>query len=124
MGRGADQGHYVLQILENQLRFFWRGLPGIGANALSLAGFEAWVGKPPNELETAGSESRLEHDDFNRHQLIVPVAGESALLHHVDLHVICSAAKRGRCFTNVFAALCVTLRMQLVEVLFLLLRNI
>ncbi len=53
--------------------------------------------------------------------------GESAVLYrircHVDLKVMCGAAKRGRCFTNVFATLCVTLRMQLGDALSSFLRN-
>lgn len=74
-----------------------------------------------------GAGSRMEHDDLDRQDFPAPVAGESALLHrircHVDLRVMCGATKRGQCFTNVFAALLVTLRMQLVDVLSSFLRN-
>jgi hypothetical protein len=69
----------------------------------------------------------MEHDDLDRQDFPAPVAGESALLHrircHVDLRVMCGATKRGQCFTNVFATLLVTLRMQLVDVLSSFLRN-
>jgi hypothetical protein len=69
----------------------------------------------------------MEHEDLDRHNFSAPVVGESAVLQrirgHVDLQVMSRAARRGRCFTNVFAVLLVTLRTQLVDVLFSFLRN-
>ena len=74
-----------------------------------------------------GAGSRLEHDDLDRHIFSAPMASESALLYrircHVDLQVMCRAARRGRCFTNVFATMLVTLRIQLVDVLSSFLRH-
>ena len=74
-----------------------------------------------------GAGSRMEHEDLDRHIFSAPVVGESAVLQrirgHVDLQVMSRAARRGRCFTNVFAVLLVTLRTQLVDVLFSFLRN-
>ena len=69
----------------------------------------------------------MERDDFDRHRVTAPVAGESALLHrirsHVDLRVMAWAKGRGTCFVNVFAALVITLRMQITDVLFSFLRS-
>lgn len=69
----------------------------------------------------------MERDDFDRQHFPAPVAGESALLHrirsHVDLRVMAGATRRGNCFVNVFAALVVTLRMQISDVLFSFLRS-
>jgi hypothetical protein len=68
-----------------------------------------------------GAGSHLEHEDLDRQFFPAPVPGESALLQrirsHVDLKILCGAAKRGRCFTNTFATLLVQLRMQIVDVL-------
>ena len=75
----------------------------------------------------SGAGSRMERDDFDRQHFPAPVAGESALLHrirsHVDLRVMAGATRRGTCFVNVFAALVVTLRMQISDVLFSFLRS-
>ena len=75
----------------------------------------------------SGAGSRMERDDFDRQHFPAPVAGESALLHrirsHVDLRVMAGATRRGNCFVNVFAALVVTLRMQISDVLFSFLRS-
>lgn len=74
-----------------------------------------------------GAGSRLEHEDLDRQFFPAPVPDESAVLQrirgHADLRVMTTAARRGRCFTNVFASLIVTLRTQLVDVLFSFLRG-
>jgi len=75
----------------------------------------------------SGAGSRMERDDLDRHRVMAPVAGESALLQrirsHVNLRVMAGATRRGNCFVNVFAALVVTLRMQISDVLFTFLRS-
>ena len=72
-----------------------------------------------------GASSRQEHE--NPTAELAPVAGECDLLlrirRHVDLRAMVSATARGRKLTNVFAALLVTLRMQISDVLFSFLRN-
>ncbi len=75
----------------------------------------------------SGAGSRMERDELDRQRVSAPVAGESALLHrirrHVNLRVMAGATRRGSCFVNVFAALMVTLRMQIIDVLFSFLRH-
>ena len=73
-----------------------------------------------------GASSRMEHEDSAA--FIAPMAGECELLQrirrHADLRVMVGAAARGRKLNNVFAALLVSLRMQISDVLFSFLRNI
>ena len=75
----------------------------------------------------SGAGSRMERDDFDRQRVTAPVVEESALLQrirrHVNLRVMAGATRRGSCFVNVFAALVVTLRMQIIDVLSSFLRH-
>ena len=75
----------------------------------------------------SGAGPRMERDELDRQRVSTPVVGESALLHrirrHVNLRVRAGATRRGSCFANVFAALMVTLRMQLIDILFSFLRH-
>ena len=68
----------------------------------------------------------MERDDFDRQRVTAPVTGESALLQricrHVNLRVTAGATRLGTCFVNVLAALVITLRKQISDVLFSFLR--